>query len=97
MNLFPRDEKEVAAFAKSVDNSFKPDLYRGIVALRQHFVGLGDTVPNAHAKVNELLESVAIEAWLYSIGAKDKLPVEIQNSTLPFMTQSAKDSFTTKL
>jgi hypothetical protein len=96
MNLFKREEQETAQFNKEHEIN-KRKLFKAIVQLRKHFRSLGQTKLAARANVNQLLESLANETFLYSLGAVNYLETGVNSSTLPFMNQAAKDVFLQKI
>jgi hypothetical protein len=58
----------------------------------QYFIDLGDDQATANAKVSELSTEVAVYLYAYVLGNKQPLIDGVNNSTLPFMDQTAKDS-----
>ena len=96
MRLFKRDEGPLAKLAQEVDNN-EIKLLRAIVTLRKHFRDLGDTRPQAKNKVNQLIQSLASESFLYTLGIDTPLSSGVNGSSLAFMDQAAKDTFINKL
>ena len=91
--LFERNERETAEFAQKVRDRHERKLYKSIVGLRKHFRQQGDNKAVSKNKVNQLLRTVAMESWLYSLGDDTPLKDAIPLSVLPFMDQPAKDAF----
>lgn len=63
----------------------------------QYFMDLGDDKGTADAKVAEVSTEVAAYLYAYVLGNKGPLINGINNSSLPFMDQAAKDYLTTQL
>jgi hypothetical protein len=66
-------------------------MHNAIGSMIEYFMSLGVDQPTAENQMGELSIEVSITIYPYILGYTQPLLDAIQNSTLPFMDQSAKD------
>jgi len=67
------------------------------VSFIEYFISLGDDLPTAENKVSQVSTETSLHLFPYVLGNTQPLLDAIQESTLPFMDQNAKDALISQL
>lgn len=88
--IVPIDRQDIPAYADRCSKR-QDQLIIATMNFVQYFIGLGDDQSTAETKVSQLSTEVAAYLYAYVLGNKTPLINGINNSSLSFMDQAAKD------